>query len=71
MDPSASPTAGVEIGRLAIVLVTWPALLLIRKSQPAWHYGCIGLATACIAVATNLYTTGTSYVALAADAKLR
>jgi hypothetical protein len=43
---------GVEIGQLAIVLVTWPTLLLIRKaSEPAWHYSRLGLATACIAVA--------------------
>jgi hypothetical protein len=41
-----------EIGQLTIILIAWPALLLLRKlSEPAWHYGRIGLASACIAVA--------------------
>lgn len=43
---------GVEIGQLAIVLLAWPSLVLLRKlSVPAWHYTRLGLASACIAVA--------------------
>ncbi|WP_367119281.1 HupE/UreJ family protein [Methylocystis sp.] len=43
---------GVEIGHLAIVLVTWPAIISIGKmSLRAWRCGRISLATACIAVA--------------------
>ena len=44
---------GVEIGQLAIVLVAWPALSLLRKlSVPVWRTACLGLAVACIAVAS-------------------
>ncbi len=43
---------GVEIGQLAIVLVVWPSLVLLRRlSAPAWHYTRLGAASACIAVA--------------------
>jgi hypothetical protein len=44
---------GVEIGQLTIILATWPVFRLIqRSSDNAWRLGRIGLATACIAVAT-------------------
>ena len=44
---------GVEIGQLAIILVTWPIFRFIqRSSDNAWRLGRIGVATACIAVAT-------------------
>lgn len=43
---------GVEIGQLAIVLIAWPSLVLLRRlSVPAWHYTRLGVASACIAVA--------------------
>lgn len=42
----------VEIGQLAIVLIAWPSLVLLRRlSVPAWHYTRLGVASACIAVA--------------------
>jgi len=43
---------GVEIGQLAIVLVAWPSLLLLKRlSAIAWHYSRLALALACIVVA--------------------
>ncbi|HBF61474.1 MAG TPA: hypothetical protein DDW48_08660, partial [Methyloceanibacter sp.] len=43
---------GVEIGQLAIVLVAWPALLLLRRlNVTAWHYSRLALALACIVIA--------------------
>ncbi|MEM8573955.1 MAG: HupE/UreJ family protein [Pseudomonadota bacterium] len=43
---------GIEIGQLAIVLLVWPALLILRRlSQSAWHYTRLGIAAACILVA--------------------
>lgn len=43
---------GVEIGQLAIVLVAWPALLLLRRlNVTAWQYSRLALALACIVIA--------------------
>lgn len=43
---------GVEIGQMFIILVAWPIFRLIeRSSEPAWHFGRFGLATACMAIA--------------------
>lgn len=43
---------GVEIGQLAIVLLIWPSLQLIRKiSESAWRYSCLTVAIACCAIA--------------------
>ena len=44
---------GVEIGQLAIILATWPVFRFIqRSSDNVWRLGRVGVATACIAVAT-------------------
>ena len=43
---------GVEIGQVAIVLLVWPALVLLaRRSAPAASYARWGIALPCIAVA--------------------
>jgi hypothetical protein len=43
---------GVEIGQLAIVLLVWPALLLLKRlSATSWHYARFGIAVTCIVVA--------------------
>ena len=43
---------GVEIGQLAIVLLVWPALLLLKRlSATSWHYARLGIAVTCIVVA--------------------
>ncbi len=44
---------GVEIGQLAIVLLVWPALLLLRRlSVPVWRTVCLGIAVAAIGIAS-------------------
>lgn len=44
---------GVEIGQLTVILAAWPAFRLVqRSSDRAWRMGRIGIATACIAVAS-------------------
>jgi hypothetical protein len=43
---------GIEIGQLAIVLLVWPALLLLKRfSRTSWHYARLGIAGSCILVA--------------------
>ncbi|MEM7192418.1 MAG: HupE/UreJ family protein, partial [Pseudomonadota bacterium] len=43
---------GVEIGQLAIVLVAWPALLLMKKlNTTLWHYTRLAIALICISIA--------------------
>lgn len=43
---------GVEIGQLAIVLLVWPSLQLVRKiSQTAWRNSCLAVAIVCCAIA--------------------
>jgi HupE / UreJ protein len=44
---------GVEVGQLAIVLLTWPLFLLLRRlNKDAWRFSRIGIAGACILIAS-------------------
>ena len=44
---------GVEVGQLAIVLLAWPLFLVLQKlSETAWRFSRIGIACACILIAT-------------------